>query len=140
VATVASHTPAAEAWELMQQHRIHHLVVKDDGAVVGILSSRDAGGRGGATLRARSTVGELMTAGVVTVTENETIRSVANLLRGRAIGCVPVADRGRLKGILTVSDLLEVLGRGIDRPSRPRRHDLHYRTPHRARKQTRAAW
>jgi CBS domain-containing protein len=47
---------------------------------------------------------------------------------------VPVVDRGRLVGILTVSDLLELLGRGGDRPARPERHGLHHRVPHRKQK------
>jgi CBS domain-containing protein len=140
VQTVQSQTSAADAWGLMRRHGIHHLVVMHGAAIVGVLSSRDTSGPGGAIVRARSTVGDLMTTGVVTVRENETIRKAANLLRGRTIGCVPVVEKGRLRGILTVSDLLGLLGRGVDRPSRPRRHDLRFRTPHRSRKQARAAW
>ena len=33
-------------------------------------------------------------------------------------------EGGRLKGIVTVSDLLGLVGYGIDRPARPHRADL----------------
>jgi CBS domain-containing protein len=42
-----------------------------------------------------------------------------------------VIDGKRLVGIVTVSDLLELLGRGIDRPAKPARRGLHHRAPHR---------
>jgi len=138
VETVAPHATAADAWERMRRSGIHHLIVRDRSNVVGVLSDRDAGGRRGA--RAQSRVGDLMTAGVVTVDPAATIRRVANLMRGRTIGCVAVVEDGRLKGIVTVSDLLEILGGGVDRPSPPRRRDLHYRAPHRKQHRAGGAW
>jgi CBS domain-containing protein len=35
-------------------------------------------------------------------------------MRGRWIGCLPVINRGRLAGIVTVTDLLELPGRGAE--------------------------
>lgn len=135
VQTVSPSTSAVEAWELMRRKGIRHLVVKADSGVMGVLSERDVVGRGGASVRARSTVAELMTTRVVTVGPTATIRKIANLMRGRTIGCVPVIDGKRLVGIVTVSDLLDLLGRGIERRARPERHALHYRAPHRKHRQ-----
>ena len=140
VTTVPPQTSAADAWELMRLKGIHHLVVTDASEVIGVLSARDAGGRSGSSLRARARVKDLMTTPVVTVKPTETIRRVANLMRGRTIGCVPVVEDSRLKGIVTVSDLLALLGGGVDRPSRPRRHDVNYRSPHRKRHRAYGAW
>ncbi len=134
VQTIDPDAGAADAWELMRRKRIHHLVVAKGSRVMGILSDRDAGGRAGAEIRARSRVRDLMTASVVTVDPKATIRRTANLMRGRTIGCVPVVDGQRLVGIVTVSDLLELLGRGVARPARPARHGLHHRVPHRKQK------
>ena len=39
----------------------------------------------------------------------------SRILRGRSIGCLPIVDKGQLMGIVTVSDLLEVVGRGRNR-------------------------
>lgn len=142
VQTVQAATPAPDAWELMRRHGIHHLVVMQGSAVLGVLSDRDAGGKRGASIRAQARVEDLMTAAPVTVEPSETIRRVANLMRGRTIGCVPVMEGRRLKGIVTASDLLGLLGGGADRPARQHRHDLNYRAPHRKQKQRRplTAW
>jgi acetoin utilization protein AcuB len=140
VQTISSDRGAADAWELMKRRGIHHLVVVDDSKVAGLLSDRDAGGRSGASLRARSRVGDVMTTPVVTVGPSTTIRKIANLMRGRTIGCVPVVDGKRLVGIVTVSDLLELVGRGVGRPARPERRGLHHRVPHRKRKGAFGAW
>ena len=131
VQTVPPAMPADEAWDLMRRKGIRHLVVAENGEIQGILSERDAGGRGGAGLRARTRAVDLMTAPIVTVAPEETVRRAANLMRGRTIGCLPVVARGRLVGIVTTSDLLTMLGRGIDRPARPARRGLHHRVPHR---------
>lgn len=140
VKTVSPHVSAADAFELMRSQGIHHLVVTKDSAVVGILSDRDAGGRSGSKLRAQSRVSDLMTPSVVTVSPTETVRRIANLMRGRTIGCVPVVEGSRLKGIVTVSDLLALLGLGVDRPLKPQRAALHYRSPHRKHHRAYGAW
>jgi acetoin utilization protein AcuB len=140
VQTVPPGMAAVEAWDLMRRRRIHHLVAMAGPEVMGVLSDRDAGGRSGAGIRARSRVADLMTAAVVTTTPDATVRKIANLMRGRTIGCLPVLAGKRLVGIVTVSDLLEALGRGIDRPAKPPRHALHHRAPHRKRKSVFGVW
>ena len=131
VATVKPTMAAADAWEVMRRKGIHHLVVVQGSQVVGILSDRDGGSRAGASIRADHTVADLMTKPVVTRALTDTIRSAANVMRGRTIGCLPIVDRGRLVGIVTVSDLLQLLGRGADRRAKPPRPALHWRVPHR---------
>ena len=82
-----------------------------------------------------------MTAPVVTVTPTTTVRRAANLMRGRSIGCLVVTDRGRIAGIVTVADLLELLGRGADRSVQtPKRWTLRHRVPHRKGVAAGAAW
>jgi CBS-domain-containing membrane protein len=46
-----------------------------------------------------------------------TIRQAANLLRGRTIGCLPVMEDSKLVGIVTVTDLLELVGEVIRKAS-----------------------
>jgi acetoin utilization protein AcuB len=127
VQTVRPTMPAVAAWDLMRRKGIHHLVVTAGSDVVGVLSDRDAGGRNGASIRARSSVADLMTTDVVTIEPTAPVRKVANLMRGRTIGCIPVNDGKRLVGIVTVSDLLELLGRGVDRPVKVGRRTTHHR-------------
>ena len=115
VETVRPGVTAQAAWEKMQLKAIHHLVVLDDGKVVGILSDRDLGGSRGTSRRRNRTVADLMSTGVATARPETTIRQAANRLRGRTIGCLPVLKGRKLVGIITVSDLLELIGQGLDR-------------------------
>ena len=140
VQTVPLEMPADDAWEIMRRKRVHHLVVMDGKDIAGVLSDRDAGSRAGASVRAGKTVADLMTAHVATVSPTDTIRSIANLMRGRTIGCVPVVERGRLVGIVTLSDLLQLLGRGVDRPAKPNRRMATHRVPHRKQSRAHSSW
>jgi CBS domain-containing protein len=106
-----------------------------------VLSHRDAGGRQGAPVRKGRTVEELMTTPVITVEPTATVRKAANLMRGRSIGCVVVTDRGRVVGIVTVADLLDLLGRGVDRPAASdNRSTLRHRAPHRKHSGATGVW
>ena len=141
VHTVSAGASADEAWDLMRAERIHHLVVADGSKPVGVLSNRDAGGARGASVRRNRTVAELMTADVVTVTPTTPVKKAANLMRGRSIGCLVVTSGRRIVGIVTVSDLLELLGRGADRGVvATTRWTLKHRAPHRKRHQAAGPW
>lgn len=100
----------AHARTLMRLRRIHHLVVVDDHKVKGLLTDEDLRGP---EADASPTVAPLMTTGVATAPPDLTVRKAANLLRGSNVGALPVLERGRLVGIVTVSDLLDLLGRGV---------------------------
>ncbi len=117
VKTVSSADSAEDAFQRMRLHRIHHLVVMDGKAVAGVVSDRDLGSAGGVAARRNRTVGDLMTRDVATGTPRMTERQAANLLRGRSIGCLPVMDGGKLVGIVTITDLLEIVGEVTRRAS-----------------------
>jgi CBS-domain-containing membrane protein len=85
--------------------------------VVGIVSERDLGGSRGASVRTGRTIEELMARDVATATPETTIRQAANMLRGRTIGSLPVMEEAKLVGIVTVTDLLELVGEVIRKAS-----------------------
>jgi acetoin utilization protein AcuB len=115
------------AAERMRQKRIRHLVAMRDGRVAGVVSDRDLRG-----LAADGKVEDVMSAPAISVPARMTVRSAANQLRGRTIGCLPVVEEGRLVGIVTTSDLLELIGRGAERPvGRSQRWILKGRGPRR---------
>ena len=139
--TISPATAAEEAWNMMRLHRIHHLVVTKGKHAVGVLSDRDAGGPRGASIRTNTTVADLMTTPAVTVEPTMTVRQAANLMRGRSIGCLVVGESARVIGIVTVSDLLELVGRGLDRGAMTtKRWTLKHRAPHRKSHRSAAAW
>lgn len=118
VYTVGAEESASAAWEAMRFHRTRHLVVSgEEGRVVGVISASDLGGRNGGAIRERRRVADLMTEKLTVAHPEMTVREAANLMRGHCVHCLPVVDGlDRLKGIVTVVDLLELIGRGSERP------------------------
>jgi CBS domain-containing protein len=141
VRTIAPTTTAEDAWRLMRQTGIRHLVVARDSRLVGVVSDRDLGSQRGASLRKGKTVAEVMTSDVVTVLPETPVRKAANVMRGRSIGCLVVAVGDRVRGVVTVADLLELLGRGASRPvlatTRP---TLNHRVPHKKQHGSGGSW
>jgi acetoin utilization protein AcuB len=131
VKSVTSNTTVGEARALMKMNRIRHLLVCDRREVIGVVSDRDLGGRTGAG--DDRPLDAVMTESVVTASPETTVRQAANLLRGRSIGCLPVLDEGKAIGIVTTTDLLDLIGRGSERPlQRVDRWTLRDRGPRRA--------
>lgn len=129
VATIAATATAGEANETMKRENIHHLVVGKGRNLVGVVSARDLIGAD-----PTQALRELVAVTAVAATPRTTVREAANLLRGRSIGCLPVVDGGRVVGIVTTSDLLELIGKGVERPvARTVRPTLSERGPRKAR-------
>jgi acetoin utilization protein AcuB len=132
---------AAEASTLMKHHGIHHLLVYDGRKMAGILSARDLEQAPSGMKKRALAIGDVMSRRVVTAEADAPVPRLANLVRGHAIGCVVVTDRGRAVGMITTADLLELLGRGAVYPVKPgERPDLSYRTPHRRKTLPSGVW
>ena len=86
VVTIEPREAASAAWARMRRRGIRHLVVVDEGRVVGVLSERDLGGRSGAAQRKNRIVRELMTPRVETMESEASADSAAELMRERLIG------------------------------------------------------
>jgi len=119
VEAISANETAEAAANRMRSARIRHLVVQDGKKIVGVVSDRDIGRLG--SFRQIQTVEEVMSAPVVTASPDTTLRKAANLLRGRTIGCLPVMEREKLVGIVTITDVLELVGQGEERPESRRR-------------------
>jgi acetoin utilization protein AcuB len=117
VITIGPDATAARARSLMEVRGVHHLVVTDARKVVGMVSARDMGRGTPDTAR----VADVMHRTVVSARPDATVRQAANLMRGRSVGSLAVLEGSKLSGIVTVSDLLELLGRGADHAVEKRR-------------------
>lgn len=114
VKTIFPDNSVQHAEDLMAYHNIHHLVVMQGTEIVGIVS-KDA-----LVLCFKDPnfkfqcVSDVMSEDVITAPGNMTVQDAANLMRGRSIGCLPIIDpqNRQLVGIVSVSDLLELLGKG----------------------------
>jgi len=124
----------------MRRRGIHHLLVKEERELVGVLSARDL--KRGATRGnepRRTVVADFMTPTVVAVAPETSVHKAANLMRGHSIGCLIVVGAGEAVGIVTLADLLDLAGE-------PRRHRggrrpaLHHRVPHRKQHGAGGSW
>ena len=108
------------AEDLLQQERIRHIPVLDeDGKLCGIVTQRDL--FRGALLRALGygsrladklfeslPIKEAMTDEVISTSPETPVSDAARLLLGHKIGCLPVTDNGKLVGIVTETDFIEL--------------------------------
>jgi len=136
IKTIGPTASTAEARNAMRTGGVRHLLVLDGKWVAGVISDRDLGVRVASKgIRTEGlTVGELMTSNVVTATPETTVRQAANFLRGHVIGCLVVMEGAKPLGIVTTTDLLDLIGRGAERPiERSTRRTLSARGPRRAR-------
>lgn len=130
VITIDPEAGILEAQDLMRQHSIRHLPVIDaDSKVIGIITDRDIRSavpyelikhhnlRNEPEKLAAIKVKEIMTADPIVISCLYTIQDALLLIQREKVGAFPVVDEeGRLKGILSVRDLLRafinVLGIG----------------------------
>jgi len=115
--TIAPGASLADARELMQENRIHHLpVVENQDELVGLLSLTDVLRASDSSLRAdeeriRATeipVRDVMVTDVATVSHAASLRQAALFLEKYKIGCLPVISGDKLVGIITDSDFVAV--------------------------------
>jgi CBS domain-containing protein len=142
VFAVRPNTPAATARQHMRTHGIHHLLVREGAQLVGVVSARDLA-RGGQRPNQpkRLLVSEYMSPHVVIADPDTSVHRAANMMRGRSIGCLIVADNGTPVGIVTLSDLLrQVAEKPRHRLDRRNPPALHYRVPHRKQHRSGTAW
>jgi CBS domain-containing protein len=120
VATLELNDKLKLADDVMRLGRIRHMPVLDDeGAIVGIVSQRDLfrgalarcigyGEFAQQKLLDQLIVKEVMSTGVATVQPTAPLEEAARMMVERKIGCVVVAEEGRLVGILTESDFVRL--------------------------------
>jgi acetoin utilization protein AcuB len=115
---------------LLQRRGIRHLLVVDEGRLVGIISDRDlkgaiastATGAGAANLLSQFeglTAADIMTRSVVTTAPMFPVEEAAALMVTKRISALPVTQEGRLVGIVTDTDVLQLFVRamGVAEPS-----------------------
>jgi acetoin utilization protein AcuB len=130
VITITPKTSLPEALRLVRHRGIRHLPVVEDDRLVGIVSDRDlkqAMASPATALESHElrylldalTVDEIMTRAVVTVGRMFPIEDAARLMVTEKISALPVTERGKLIGIVTETDVLElfVKGMGAGEPS-----------------------
>lgn len=132
VITIGPDTGALEAKTLMEKHHFRHLpVCQNDGRIVGMVTDRDlrsalphefskaSQSDGTKPVKAVSElkVSDIMTTDLIKISPMDTIQDALLLVQRSRVGALPVVDdQNKLKGIISVRDLLRafinVLGIG----------------------------
>jgi len=119
--TVTADIPITEALRLMRDRQVRRLPVLDqEGNLIGIVSEKDLlyASPSPATslsiyemhyLLSRLRVQELMTTEVITVTPDTLLEEAARIMVDHKIGGLPVTAGRKLLGIITQTDIFEVL-------------------------------
>lgn len=104
----------------LRSRRIRHLLVADEGRLVGIVSDRDVKRAlpsllEGATqeehdrLLASTPVAKIMTREPASVASHATVREALDEMINHRYSALPVVDDGRIVGIISTTDLLKLL-------------------------------
>jgi acetoin utilization protein AcuB len=130
VVTITPKTSLPEAVRLAQHRGIRHLPVVEHDRLVGIVSDRDlkrAMASPATSLEVHElrylldaiTVDEIMTHAVITVGRTFAIEEAARIMLKEKVSALPVTEQGRLIGIVTETDVLQlfVKGMGAGQPS-----------------------
>ena len=117
--TLGPDNTLAEARGLMAQHHVRHVpVVIGNGVVAGVVSQRDVlaaadshvlSAAGRHTRRTDDiTLSAILSSPAQTVDERASLRGAALHLQQHKLGCLPVLRDGKLVGIITDADFVEV--------------------------------
>jgi CBS domain-containing protein len=109
--TIRPESTVLEAISLMADKGIGALVVTVQDKVVGILSERDYTRK--VVLMERTsketTVNEIMTAKVVTVTKSTSVEDCLSLMTDRHLRHLPVLENEKLVGLISIGDLVKAV-------------------------------
>jgi acetoin utilization protein AcuB len=112
--TTGKDATVADAINLMKKHSIRHLPVVGDGEFLGWITERDIREAYLASLIEQVSIGDIMIKEPITVSPEANLEEAAELLYRHGIGGLPVVDKGKLVGVITVADIMaafiEVMG------------------------------
>lgn len=111
VHSIGPDEPVLEAVRRMAEHHIGALLVMEGDELVGILSERDYARK--VVLLGRSSsdtpVRQIMSSPVVSVAAQDTLEACMRLVTERRFRHLPVVDRGRVVGVVSIGDLVKTL-------------------------------
>jgi acetoin utilization protein AcuB len=112
--TIRKDATISVAINLMKKHSIRHLPVVEEGELVGWVTESDIRQAYLASLIEQMSMGDIMIKDPITVASDANLEEAAELLYRHGIGGLPVVDKGKLVGVITVSDIMaafiEVMG------------------------------
>ncbi len=114
---LTSSSSITEAARLMLENNLKALPVMEDGKPIGIVTV-DRIAEAAQPVLQKTLVRDVMTKDPVTVKANDTIGKAISLMREMGISRLPVVERGALRGIVTVHDIVEKVIKPRERATR----------------------
>ncbi len=115
VITVTKDETLKEAAVKMRKHRVGSLVVVEGETPIGIITERDIVYKLVAEGKSFETkVGEIMSRDLKTITKDKTLKEAAKIMAAHGIRRLPVVEKGKLVGIITMDDIMRAEGIGIN--------------------------
>ncbi len=96
-----------DASKLMKEHSIRHLPVMEDDSMVGFVTESDLRQFSFPSMVEDIPVHQVMVINPITINPHTSIEAAARLIHDYKIGGLPVLDKKKLVGIITLQDLLE---------------------------------
>lgn len=115
--TASPEDTLATVRSLMQENRIHHIPVVEEGEkLVGLVTLTDVLAATDSILRDQESrlhasdikVEDIMVRDLATIDEHASLRQAALFIEKHQIGCLPVVTAGKLRGIVTDTDFVGV--------------------------------
>jgi predicted transcriptional regulator len=115
VLTVKESTPLKEVARLLSERKITGVPVVDEkGNLVGVISETDIIRKTNSIgAWSPSMAGQIMTKPAVTVSPNETLQRICELMYNRTIHRVVVAEEKNIVGIITTMDILRAIATSL---------------------------
>jgi len=119
--TVSLDDTLARVRDLFQRHRFHHLLVVEDGRLIGVVSDRDLLkalspnlGNLSETTRDRASlnkrVHQIMSRNLRVLRDDASVEDAIRLFNSERISCIPIVDENyRAVGILSWRDVMRAL-------------------------------
>lgn len=109
--SIEAEEPVLRAIQVMAEKHVGALPVMRGAELVGVISERDYARK--VILLGRSSaetqVWEIMTAPVITVTRDQSVHDCMQMMTERRIRHLPVVERGKLIGIVSIGDLVRAV-------------------------------
>jgi CBS domain-containing protein len=111
VYSISPQTSVTEALDVMAEKNVGSVVVAAGDRLVGVFSERDYARkvRPCGEVKPETPVEDLMSCNVLTVSPTQTVEDCMSLMTDNRVRHLPVVERGKLVGIITIGDVVKAM-------------------------------
>jgi len=108
-----------ETAKLMEDAKVGAVIVMEDNKPVGIVTDRDFAVKVAAHAYQISTpIKQIMSSPLFSINSDETVRAASDLMHDRGVRKIPVIDDGNIVGIITATDIVNLLAVSVEEDMR----------------------